>query len=199
MGRRSEHSREEIREMALEAAERLVERDGMSGLSTRKVADAIGYSVGSLYMVFENLDDLIVQLNGRTLDDLTADISAQLQQQPTKPLQALAKRYLKFAHRNRNRWQMAFEHRLPDGQAEPEWLKPKIDQMFALLTQTVANELPQLSQPDTEQAATAMWSGIHGICVLELNNKLAISGIASVTAMSEFLITTLITGLSPQR
>ncbi|MFC1797586.1 helix-turn-helix domain-containing protein [Pseudomonadota bacterium] len=31
---------------------------GYEGLSARKVAAAIGYTVGTLYLVFENLDDL---------------------------------------------------------------------------------------------------------------------------------------------
>ncbi|MEZ5601737.1 MAG: helix-turn-helix domain-containing protein, partial [Candidatus Competibacteraceae bacterium] len=63
MGRRNEHTREELRQIALEAAEELVAAQGLSGLSTRKVAARIGYTVGSLYMIFRNLDDLIAQMN----------------------------------------------------------------------------------------------------------------------------------------
>lgn len=63
MGRRNEHTREELREISLRAAEQLVTAHGLDGLSARKVASAIGYTVGSLYMVFRNLDDLILQMN----------------------------------------------------------------------------------------------------------------------------------------
>ena len=63
MGRRNEHSRAELREIALQAAEHLVAEGGLAALSTRKVAAHIGYTVGSLYLVFHNLDDLIIQMN----------------------------------------------------------------------------------------------------------------------------------------
>ena len=68
MGRRNEHTRDELREIGLRAAEELVAAHGLAGLSARKVAARIGYTVGSLYMVFRNLDDLIAQMNERTLE-----------------------------------------------------------------------------------------------------------------------------------
>ncbi|NJN45315.1 MAG: hypothetical protein HC808_01125 [Candidatus Competibacteraceae bacterium] len=40
MGRRNDHSREEIREMALQAAESIVVERGLAGLSARKIARA---------------------------------------------------------------------------------------------------------------------------------------------------------------
>ena len=70
MARRADHSREELCEIAMQAAERIVETDGLRALTARNVADAIGYSPGTLYNLFANLDELILQLNGRTLDAL---------------------------------------------------------------------------------------------------------------------------------
>ncbi len=46
MGRRSEHSRDEIREMAVNAAAEIVEKEGFQALTARKVAGSIGYTVG---------------------------------------------------------------------------------------------------------------------------------------------------------
>ena len=43
MGRRSDHSREELYELALATARRIVEKDGPTGLTARKVAGAMGY------------------------------------------------------------------------------------------------------------------------------------------------------------
>ena len=59
MARRSDHSREELREMALAATEEIIDQQGLAGLTARKVAAGIGYTVGTLYLVFRNLDDLI--------------------------------------------------------------------------------------------------------------------------------------------
>jgi len=49
MGRRNDHTRKDIKEMAISASLELIEERGFSGLSTRKVASKIGYSVGTLY------------------------------------------------------------------------------------------------------------------------------------------------------
>ena len=51
MGRRNQHSREEQRTMALDAAEALVAAEGLAGFSMRKVAQAMGYTVGNLYLL----------------------------------------------------------------------------------------------------------------------------------------------------
>ena len=56
--------------MAIDAAGQIVAEAGLRGLTTRKVATALGYSPGSLYMVFDGLDDLIMQTNVVTVTAL---------------------------------------------------------------------------------------------------------------------------------
>ncbi len=36
----------------------------------------IGYTVGSIYMVFDNMADLIMHVKGRTLDDISQQLKA---------------------------------------------------------------------------------------------------------------------------
>ena len=75
MARRSDHTREELRRMALDAARAIIESDGLRALSTRRLAKAIGYTPGTLYQLFEDLDDLIIEVNVETLDALHAALS----------------------------------------------------------------------------------------------------------------------------
>ena len=49
--------------MALEAADRIILEQGYGGLTGRKVASEIGYTVGTQYLVFEKLNDLITHIN----------------------------------------------------------------------------------------------------------------------------------------
>ena len=56
--------------MALDAARAIVSETGLEGLTTRKVAKRIGYTVGTLYQLFNDADDLIEQMNTRTLAGL---------------------------------------------------------------------------------------------------------------------------------
>lgn len=67
MARRPDHSRDELYALAMNAARGIVERDGIRGLTARNIATAIGYSPGTLYNLFDNLDDLALQINGATL------------------------------------------------------------------------------------------------------------------------------------
>lgn len=149
MGRRNEHTREELREIALQAAEHLVAEHGTAGLSTRKVVGHIGYTVGSLYMVFRNLDDLIVQMNERTLESLQARLLAAIADQPpAAAIQALAQTYITFALTETHRWLAIYQHRMPEGQPVPESLTDKVAGMFALAQQQLARLCPRRSSED---------------------------------------------------
>jgi AcrR family transcriptional regulator len=75
MARRSDHTRDELHRLALDAARRITEREGLRGLRARQIARDIGYTIGTLYNLFEDLDDLILHLNGETLDALFATCS----------------------------------------------------------------------------------------------------------------------------
>ncbi len=70
MGRRNEHSRKQIKEMAIEAGKKIIVEEGFSNLGARKVARAIGYTVGTLYNVFDNYLDIVLNINAETLDDI---------------------------------------------------------------------------------------------------------------------------------
>src|SRR5512134_263577 len=110
MARRSDHSRDEMREMSLNATEEIVAREGYAALSTRRVAAAIGYTVGTLYLVFRNFDELILQVNARTLDALSARLleAAGAAEGVPRAL-ALGRAYLRFATERPRLWRMVFE------------------------------------------------------------------------------------------
>src|SRR6185503_2471639 len=101
MGRRSEHSLDQIREMALDAAEKIIRKKGVRELSTRKIAAEIGYTSGTLYLVFKNLDDLFIQVNGRTLsrlrDALSSAASSASSTDGAEAVRALCRAYQLFA------------------------------------------------------------------------------------------------------
>ncbi|EIJ41994.1 transcriptional regulator [Beggiatoa alba B18LD] len=197
MGRRNDHSREEIQQLAIQAAENIITEQGWRELSTRKVAKEIGYTVGSLYLVFENLDDLIMQINGRTLDELysmIAEIATQ-ETDATACLTALGRAYLNFAMTNTQRWLMIFEYNRPADPVLPAWYYPKIAQLFALVESHLKTLLPDQHLPELSKVTHALWGSVHGICILALTGKLAIVGAESVHELLETLIKTYVVGL----
>ncbi len=60
----------------LEAAERIVERQGPDALTIRGVADAIGTSTRAVYTVFGSKDALLVALGARAFDLLRTQVAA---------------------------------------------------------------------------------------------------------------------------
>src|SRR3954462_11011264 len=143
MGRRNEHSREELKELALRAAAEIVARDdgkgdgkgGAAALSMREVARRIGYTVGALYIVFQNLDDLIVQLNERTVIELreARERIRGRSNQPAQNLRLLVPAYLGYALLHTARWRLVVEHRLPDDQKAPPTYAGHTAAIFALV------------------------------------------------------------------
>ncbi len=165
MARRNKHSLDEIREMVLDAAETIIVNEGASALTARRIAMDIGYTVGSIYMVFDSMADLIMHINAGTVDDLTAQMQRVPDCVPEQHIAELSKIYVAFAGRNFNRWRMIFvrDNELPD------WYQQKIKQIFSLVEAQFTRLSPNGSTPQNKLAAHALWSGIHGICSLSLS------------------------------
>ncbi|MGB5718562.1 MAG: TetR/AcrR family transcriptional regulator [Gammaproteobacteria bacterium] len=198
MARRSDHSREELREMTLKAAENIVVEQGYEGLSARKVATAIGYTVGTLYLVFENLDDLILHINARTLDRLHARMAESQAKSgdAVDYLLQLGEIYIRFANDDPHRWAMVFEHRFSEDRVVPAWYQEKIARMFAMVEEGLAPLATNRPQLEVTQAARALWGGVHGICILALTDNLGIVGVDSVQNLTQSLISNYLKGFT---
>jgi len=164
--------------MAVQAAIAILSREGLQGLSTRKVASAIGYTVGTLYLVFKNLDELILYVNAAALDELHAVLQSALGQETVPPAQlsAMAHAYLHFARDNFARWSLMFTHRMPGGMTLPDWFHDKVRSLFTLVAVPLKQLNPKLEANAYQQATHVLWSGVHGVCELGLNDKLALGG-----------------------
>jgi len=195
MARRSEHSQEEIKQMVLTAAENIVVEGGFDKLKVRSIAMEIGYTVGSIYMVFDNMADLIMHVKGRTLDDIAEQLNAvDVSNNKEQAITLLANAYLNFARQNFNRWRMIFEHQLAADEQVPDWYQQKVNAIFSLVEQ----QFKQLSNNHTEeqskQAARALWSGVHGICTLSLTGKLDLLGVDNIENTVALLVDNFIVG-----
>jgi AcrR family transcriptional regulator len=186
--------------MALEAAERIVVEQGFEGLSARKVSAAIGYTVGTLYLVFENIDDLVLQVNARTLDRLYARMEKSRTDAPDVRdyLMQLGQVYIRFADEDPHRWSMIFEHRLAEGRALPDWYREKIVRMFGIVEEALEPLASQRPKEDIATAARVIWGGVHGICILAQAGRLGVAGVDSVQSLTDSLISNYLAGFTGQ-
>lgn len=189
MARRSDHTRDELQQMALAAAEQLLDEQGVAALSTRKVAAAIGYSAGALYLVFRNLDDLCWQINARTLAALQAQLDSLPRYDASRPcLRAYAHSYLNFARGYPHRWALLFEHSAPEGSDAPEWLHSAIERLFERLEARLLDAVPAVSQEEVTLGARTLWSAVHGVTQLTLRDKLFLGRESGPEAMIDNLV-----------
>lgn len=188
MARRQDHTRDELRELALGAASRLLDEQGFEALSTRRIATEIGYSAGTLYSVFRNLDDLCWQLNGRTLELLLERLEALDEPDPRARLRAFALVYTAFAGQWPQRWSLLFEHRTPDTLDVPTWLDDAIARLFGLVEAGVRELAPEAGDTEIALVARTLWGAVHGITVLQLRGKLFLTQGGSSTPMLNSLV-----------
>lgn len=180
--------------MALAAAKRIVMKQGYGALSTRKVAADIGYAVGSLYLVFKNLDDLILHVNGSTLDELRGSLEATASRckNPESCVLAVAREYIRFAFGHRALWSLVFEH--PAAQPSPVWYRDKVTRIFEMIEGLLRSAAPDRADKDLQLAARALWSGVHGASVLGLAERLDQSGLAAAEKIAASLVTNYLVG-----
>lgn len=200
MGRRSIHTPEELRELIIQAATDIVDRDGLAGLSAREIAKRIGYSPGTLYNVFENLDDLLLTIEARLLDRLTERLAkTDASGTPQQRVQRLTETYVAFTQERPKLWNLLIEHRMPAGQAVPPWYQAKLEGLLAPLEEALAPLIDGSDPAARRRAARTLWASVHGMTSLSTAEKLAqVTGYADSSLVDE-LVTTYIAGLEHRR
>lgn len=73
-----ERRREATSERILEAAERILEAEGMAALTMQRLASEVGYTVGAAYRYFDSKDAILAALQRRVFDALGADLAEAL-------------------------------------------------------------------------------------------------------------------------
>lgn len=196
MGRRGDHSYDELSKMIIEAAYELMEREGYAKLSTRKIAAQIGYTVGTLYNIYKNLDDIFVHINARTIDKLHSTLNKALDHsKPKDSVRALANSYIQFSKDNFNLWSMLFEYRFPPEHVMPKWYMEKVNSLYLLVGKAISPLAPRMNEMVQKSAIMVLWAGIHGICALSIKGKLDRAGAESAQVLAESFIENYLRGL----
>jgi AcrR family transcriptional regulator len=94
---RKTREKQALRDRILEAARRIVIREGFAALSMRKIADAIEYSPATLYLYFASRDEIARALCAEGYAQLLASFEPLAQiTDPAERLRALARAYVTF-------------------------------------------------------------------------------------------------------
>lgn len=173
LARRSDHTREQLLSMALDVTEQLLAEQRMGEISVRQIAAKMGYTVGTLYTLYTNLNDLMMHVYARTLDRLFEDCQDRIRQldDPTDRIRACGRAYMELANAQPNAWEMLFSRNLKK-EEEHEWIEAKIGRLFAMLNGLLDELRPNKSKVEIERAAKLLWGSVHGITVLSLQDRI---------------------------
>ncbi len=161
-GRAPDAARQALRARILEAARRIVTRDGFAALSMRKIASAIGYSPASLYLYFQNRDAIAHALGDEGYAQLLAALAlpadpAQPVAEPAERLRALVEAYVAFARAHPQTYRLVFVDLPGTGRGEQD-VEPVV--------RVFAQALAALGYPEDTLLAEAFWATLHGIVTL---------------------------------
>ena len=174
MGRRSTHTPEQLRQLILDAAQAIIEANGLAGLSAREIARRIGYSPGTIYNMFENLDDVVLHIEARVLDALDEKLAKSLEHgAPEDKVSRLAETYLAFTSERPKLWNLLFEHYMPADAHTPPWYQQKLELLMSRVETAMAPLFPPEATMERQRAARVLWAGVHGITSLATANKLS--------------------------
>ncbi|MHA2326058.1 MAG: TetR/AcrR family transcriptional regulator [Promethearchaeota archaeon] len=196
MARRNDHSRKDIKNMAINAGLEIIEAKGFLGLSTRKVASKIGYSVGTLYNVFENFNDLVFHINAITLKELYYYVEENLNsQQGVEAIKKIGASYIDYSIESSNKWNALFEYNRPPESEVPDWYLEKVNKLLTIPEQYL---MPMFGgdEDTAKKVSRILWGGIHGICSLGLTHRLGGDGAEVLKAMAYSLIENYLKGIT---
>jgi AcrR family transcriptional regulator len=166
--------RERQRALLIDITETLIATEGLAAVQARRVAKDAGCAVGTVYNIFGDIDGLILAVNERTLHALgsaLAELAAGAGASDLRSrLMGLAMGYLSFATSHPRRWRAVFEHRLPDGTVVPAFYVEDRQQLLALIEAQLASAVAD--EKARGIAAHALFSAVHGIVLLSLDEKL---------------------------
>lgn len=172
---RREREKEETRHLILDAARRLFVEQGYEAVSMRKIAEAIEYSPGAVYVHFEDKETLIRELCMEDFSKLDAEAFRLASiPDPVERIRQIGHGYVRFGVANPHHYRLMFmtphpaEIKVSD-EKRAEFEDPS-KSGYALLRHAVkeAREQGRLRPEltDDELVAQMLWSGVHGVTSL---------------------------------
>jgi AcrR family transcriptional regulator len=167
--------REKLRSDLILAAEQMIADRGLSGVKTRDLAREIGCANGAVYNLVADMDELILRVGSRTLHRLDQALSAAEsagEPSPQETLVRIALAYCDFAADNLQLWRALFEHRMEADKVVPDWSVQDQMQLFRHIYQPLAALFPKRSREELGITARSLFSAVHGMVALGLEQKL---------------------------
>jgi len=167
----------DLKNALIKAGVEILAKDGVSGLSLRKVASKAGVSHTAPYSHFADKQALIAAISTEGFRQLYERVSVVVEEYKTRPsmqLVEVAWAYVQFALDDRDRFKVMFSGVLEKEKEYPEFVAES-QKNFQLVKMTVeANQAAGvLRSGPSDLAALSVWGIIHGFIMLLLEGQIS--------------------------
>lgn len=186
------------RETLIDCAEQAIASGGLAALRARNLADCVGCSVGAIYNLVADLDELTLLVAQRTIAKLNERLEAVSSDGSTSAdnFVAWALAYCMFAADARNLWRALFEFRMAPGRSLPDWFEADRLRLFAKLEVGLSALMPSADAAALRLRARTLFSAVHGIVSLGLEEKIDTVSVAAVEAELAQFVRSYLAGLA---
>jgi len=173
---RKAKEKEELKKLILQAAKKLFAEKGIEQTTIRNIANAIEYSVGTVYVYFRDKNEILHELHTQGFKQLGGEMRVLFNvTDPMERLKAIGRVYLQFAIENQDMYELMFHMKEPmeclESLHKEEWNEGKAT--FDVLRTTVNQcmEKGHFKGHQLEPLAFAIWSTVHGIASLHIGQR----------------------------
>ena len=171
---RKEREKAEFREKVLKAARKIVLKEGFDALSMRKIAEAIEYAPGTIYLYFESRDAIAQELCQRGFGELLQALAPSAGiADPRDRLAEIGRLYVQFGIDHPETYRLIFmeDPKFSDTVFNEKDPHSPGDQalhfLVAAFDQLKAQKRLRV-RTDSTKLADALWAAMHGIVSLKL-------------------------------
>jgi AcrR family transcriptional regulator len=176
MVRRSDHSRDELAGLVIEAARAIIAQEGARGVTMRRIAAQIGYAAGSIYNAVGDIDAVLLRVNAGTLAGLVAKLETAIGRagalaDAVALALLIAETYMGYVATNTRLWAALLERPPAPDSLVPEWYAAPRARLVEIVASVLAPLYPDIAA--RRRAVVALWAAMQGVASLASGGNLA--------------------------
>ena len=173
---RKAREKEELKALILKASMKLFVEKGIEQTTIRNIADAIDYSIGTVYVYFKDKNAILHALHTQCFSELGGQFRVLYSvKDPLERLKAMGKVYIQYAMDNPDKYDLMFNLKEPmeflNNIKAKEWDEGAAT--FDVLRTTVQEciKAGHFEGHNLEPLSYMIWSVVHGMCSLEIRAR----------------------------
>lgn len=189
-------SKDNIQEKLLATGRQIVQMQGVNALTARKLSDASGFSVGTIYNQFGNMDNFILIQNYLTLEELFNTLAQVDAPDGYQKINAYADVFARFVLENRNFWFLLFNFHLnQSSRTYSRTYLRLVSNILTLVEKEFAILYPKMKSEKRSIGTQVLWITLFSLSALLTTDAINTYSKLEPTKVVKFLLGTYLTGL----